>query len=324
VKATPSWSCSESSMKEFQSYSPESAIEENLRESALRMEMLSEQEISHLREFAEEITADCTEYPDWIASLPDSILPTARLLSKPLKQNAGSLEGMHPLHRVWQSVILCGEIKKLLAEKNLLTPRFFFLEMNDATPPETCRVAYQRNSYSDSAYLQFSKLLQDPRVSYSHSFLSACEDVYNGICEYCILPVESSSEGQLNSFSRLIERYDLKITATCEVMAGNDAAKITRFALLSRSLTVSFQTGKEAFFEFATPPGVSPSEASILSAAELCGLTLYRLDSLPASEPHKFSTHYLFKTKNADLYTFLIYLAMEVPHYDMIGIYSHL
>ena len=46
-------------MKDFQSYSPESAIEENLRESALRMEMLSEQELSHLRELAVEITADC-------------------------------------------------------------------------------------------------------------------------------------------------------------------------------------------------------------------------------------------------------------------------
>ena len=67
-------------MKDFQSYSPESAIEENLRESALRMEMLSEQELSHLREFAEEITADCAEYPDWIASLPDNILPAAELL----------------------------------------------------------------------------------------------------------------------------------------------------------------------------------------------------------------------------------------------------
>lgn len=311
-------------MKDFQSYSPESAIEENLREASFRMELLSEQELSHLREFAEEITADCAEYPDWIASLPDSILPEAGILSKPLKQNAEALSRMHPMHRVWQSVCLCGEIRRILAQKKLLTPRFFFPEMAEALPKELCRVAYQRNSYSDSAYLQFSKFLQDPRVSYSHSFLAACEDVYNGICEYCILPVESSSEGQLNSFSRLIEQYDLKIAATCEVTAGGDVAKITRFALLSRTLTISLQKEKEAFFEFATPPGVTPSEATILSAAELCGLQLYRLDSLPASEPHKFSTHYLFKTKDADLYTFLVYLAMEVPHYDMIGIYSHL
>ena len=311
-------------MKDFQSYSPESAIEENLRESAIRLEMLSEQELSHLREFAEEITSDCAEYPDWIASLPDSILPNASIHSKPLKQNLDPLAGLPSLHRVWQSVCLCGEIRKILAEKKLLTPRFFFSEMTGAPTAELCRVAYRRNSYSDSAYLQFSKILQNPRVSYSHSFPAACEDVYNGICQYCILPVESSSEGQLNSFSRLIERYDLKIAATCDVMAGNDSAKITRFALLSRTLTVALQKEKESFFEFATPPGVTPSEATILSAAELCGLVLYRLDSLPASEPYKFSTHYLFKTKNADLYTFLVYLAMEVPHYDMIGIYSHI
>lgn len=311
-------------MKDFQSYSPESAIEENLRESALRMEMLSEQELSHLREFAEEITADCAEYPDWIASLPDNILPAAELLSKPLRQNTSPLLGMRPLHRVWQSVCLCAEIKRILSDKDLLSPRFFFSEMTDEPSKATCRVAYQRNSYSDSAYLQFSKILQDPRVSYSHSFLAACEDVYNGVCEYCILPVESSAEGQLNSFSRLIERFDLKIAATCEVMAGNDAAKITRFALLSRTLTISLQKGKDTFFEFSAPLGGIPSEASILCAAELCGLRLYRLDSLPSSEPHHFSTHYLFRTGDADLYTFLLYLAMEAPHYDMIGIYCHL
>lgn len=288
------------------------------------MEMLSEQELSHLREFAEEITSDCTEYPDWVASLPDSILPGARVLSKPLRQNIESLAGMQSLRRLWQSVFLCAEIRKILGEKKLLSPRFFFPDMTEDSQQSPCRVAYQRNSYSDSAYLQFSKILQDPRVSYSHSFLAACEDVYNGICEYCILPVESSSEGQLNSFSRLIERYDLKIAATCEVTASADDSKITRFALLSRTLTVSLQKGKESFFEFATPPGVIPSEATILFAAELCGLRLYRLDSLPASEPYRFSTHYLFQTGNADLYTFLVYLAMEAPHYNMIGIYSHL
>ena len=311
-------------MKDFQSYSPESAIEENLRESALRAEMISEQELSHLRELAEEITADCTERPDWIASLPDNGLRAYGQQSAPLRQNADSLLGFSPLRRVWQSVCLCKEIKKVLADKELLTPQFFFSEVLDGIPATTCRIAYQRNSYSDSAYLQFSKILQDPRVSYSQSFLTACEDVYNDICDYCILPVENTAEGQLNSFSRLIERYDLKIAATCEVTTGSGNAHTTRFALLARRLTTALQNGKETFFEFALPPGGTPSEAMLLTAAELCGLQLYRLNSLPSAESHRYSTHFLFRTKNADLESFLLYLAMEAPHYDMIGIYSHL
>ena len=310
-------------MKDFQSYSPENAIEENLLEISTKQEMLSEQEIAHLRELALEITADCSEHPDWIASLPDNSPPQISSFSSPLKQNTETILQMQQLHATWQCVCLCKEIRSILNEKNFLSPQFFFPEISTQPLWESCRVAYQRNSYADSAYLQFSHSLQDPRVSYTHSFLSACENVYNGICEYCILPVESSAEGQLNSFSKLIERFDLKVAATCEV-AGTDVSKTTRFALLSRNLTVMTQKGKETFFEFATPLGGTPSEATLLTAAELCGLKLYRLDSLPTAEPHRFSTHYLFKTDRADLYAFLIYLAMEAPHYDLIGIYSHL
>ena len=311
-------------MNDFQSYSPESAIEENLREATARAELIWEQELSHLREFAEEITADCTERADWIESLPDNALFKPDPPKSPLQRNVNAIFGMHPLMRTWQSVFLCTEIKQILAKKDLLSPRLFFAEITENTPKATCRVSYQRNSYSDSAYLQFSKILQDPRVSYSQSFLTACEDVYNDICDYCILPIENTAEGQLNSFLRLIERYDLKIAATCEVTTGTGNAHTTRFALLARQLTTTLQKGKETFFEFAVPPGGAPSEAMLLTAAELCGLQLYRLNSLPSSEPHRYSTHFLFQTKNADLESFLLYLAMEAPHYDMIGIYSHL
>lgn len=310
-------------MKDFQSYSPENAIEENLRETALRMNMIAEQELAHLREFAAEITSDSSEHPDWIASLPDNSPPQFASASSPLNQNVEAVSQMGQLRNLWQRLRLCKEIRKNLEEKNLLSYAFFFPEIEEAPPKELCRVAYQRNSYADSAYWQFSKILQDPRVSYAHSFIAACEDVYNGICEYCILPVESSAEGQLNSFSRLIERFDLKIAATCEV-SGTDASKVTRFALLSRDLSVMLQKGKQTFFEFAAPVGGSPSTAALLSVAELCGLELYRVDSLPASAPHRFSSHCLFLADQGDLYTYLIYLAMEAPHYDPIGIYSQI
>ncbi len=310
-------------MKEFQSYSPENAIEENLRETAAKREMIFEQELAHLRELAMEITADCSENLDWLASLPDNSPPQLFGVSTPIKQNQAAILHQQQLHATWQNIYLCKEIRGILDEKNLLSHPFFFSEISAPPAGSSCRVAYQRNSYADSAYLQFSKLLQDLRVSYSHSSLSACEDVYNGICEYCILPVESAAEGQLNSFSKLIERFDLKVAATCEVV-GTDASKATRFALLSGNLTILLQEDKESFFEFSTPLDGTPSSAALLTAAELCGLHLYRLDSLPAPEPHRFSAHYLFKTDSADLYAFLLYLAMEAPHYNPIGIYSHL
>ncbi|MBQ8431901.1 MAG: hypothetical protein IJX28_03360 [Clostridia bacterium] len=309
------------SVKEFLSYSPEDAIEKNLRENQQRAEGLSEQEMAHLQELAVEITQDCQAYPNWIESLPDQRPPMFPPRSSSIRENRQALTQLQGIRATWQSAFLCIEMRKILQERHLLSPSLFFPDPELADLREDARVVYQRNSYSDSAFLCFSKKKKHLQATYTHSFQAACEDVYNGLCELCILPVETSAEGQLSSFSKLIDRYELKIVSICEIL-GTDASKATRFALLQKQLPTVWPTGKETFLEISLPLEESPSPAAILLAAELCGLRPYRLDSIPAASSQGFSARFVFRTDHADLYAYLLYLAMEAPHYIPVGIYS--
>ena len=210
-------------------------------------------------------------------------------------------------------------------QRGELTPAHFFADVEEIPLHAADRIVYQRSSYADSAYLRFAELLSSPRASYTHSFQGACEEVYNGLCEYCILPLENSSEGQLNTFSRLIDRYGLKIAATAEIVAS-DGLRSTRFALLRKNLLPILRYGKRNyFFEFSVPLSQSPSSAEILLSAQLCGLRLYRVDTRSGQDPGRQSIiRYVFHAESNALTAFLLYLCMTAPHYEAAGIYPHL
>ncbi len=305
-------------------YSPEDIIDANLREIAERAGAVWEQDMAHLGELAEEIARGAIPDADFIQTLtehkPRSHFQTAD------PRNTFAAARMRLLDTTRQ-VFVCKELNRILDADTALIPELFFEDAEPITEEARGRIAYQHSSYADDAFLCFSKLLPTPRASYAHSFGAVCEDVYNGLCEYGILPLESSSEGQLTGFSRLIDKFDLKIAATCDISA-TDGIRYTKFALLCRSLNPmqEQQAEKKCFFEFSNPLNTEPSASSILSAAALCGLTLHRLDCRAGdeeSEPER-AVHYVFQTEAETLPPFLLYLAMSAPSYRPTGIYIHL
>ena len=312
-------------MEDFRSYSPEDAINANLQEISLRFDRICEQELAHLRELAAEITASVTAIPDFIPSLPDRMPARPLPAADSLPQSEDTLHRLRQIRFARQKILLCREIRDQLASKGVLTPEFFFPDPDEISIKAFNRVVYQKSSYADDAYLQFAHLLAVPRASYAHSFLSACEDVYNGLCEYCILPVENTAEGPLNSFLRLIRRYELKIAATCSIN-GADRAGVTRFALLRRNMTPLLTPFTEAkIFEFDLPNDAPYTASHLLLAAQLCDLDLLQLNTVPRTdEDEQSSTRFSFSAKERDLQAYLLYLAMEVPHYQPLGIYSHM
>ena len=290
-------------MDSFHVYSPTDIIAANLHETAERMGALREQEWAHLCELAEELTQE-KSFSALLSSLPD--------------------------HRLSHgSVRLCQALAARLTAQKPFPIGAFFADGEGAAEAssDASRVIYQKSSYTDEAYLSLSTLLESPQAHYAHSFHASCEAVFNGEYEYCILPVESAAEGELGTFSRLIEQYDLKIAASCEIYAGA-SARTTRFSLLRRKLLpITDATDATYFFECSLPLGSSPDVAEFLSAAQACGLALYRINTLPqigAEASASLSTHAAFMTDNADLRAFLLYLAMEAPHYTPIGFYPHL
>lgn len=188
------------------------------------------------------------------------------------------------------------------------------------------RIAYMKNNYTESAFLKFSKVLSSARSAYFQSFDAVCEEVYSGRCEFCILPLESSSEGQLNSFYSMIDRFELKIAAVCDV-EHHDSQRFTRFALLKKSLfeTVGLRhQPKEQILEFrfsSAIGGTSPL-CDILTAAEACRLRLLRLASLPLPYNDEMLSYYAsFTVDGAELLTFLTFIALEFPQCDPLGVY---
>ena len=310
-------------MKEFDIYSPSDAVFANLQEIADRYAMLDEQMLAHLRELAG-LIASAASFPELLDLLPDHRLQL-QSEHRLLPQNENVLRLSRGSDQTRKTVFLCRELCRILsAEKPILTADFWG-ETEKITPSASCRIIYQKNSYTNDAFLQFSEYLAGARAAYAHSFPAACESLYNGESEYCILPVENSVEGQLNGFFRLIERYELNIALSCEVH-GSAANRSTRFALLRRNpVPVMHADGKDIFFEIGLPMEQTPDTADLLLAARLCGLTLYRIDSIPqATSESRFLTHFVFYAKGAELHAFLLYLAMEAPHYTYLGLYPHL
>ncbi|MBQ7336473.1 MAG: hypothetical protein IJW92_08385 [Clostridia bacterium] len=313
-------------MDDFRIYSPEEVIASNLFETARRFDTVCEQELAHLRELALQI-AEEGELSELLASLPDHTPPRFSADERVPAKNKAMLESLQAIRGTWRSVILCTELRRVLEVRHLLPTGFFFPDAEEIPTNAFHRIVYQKSSYTDSAYLKLSPLLSDPRVAYAHGFPSVCEEVYNGHCEFCILPVENSSEGQLNSFFRLIERYELKIAATCDVL-GNDGGRVTRFALLRKNLLPLLAPESASYprrFECVLPPEDLATVSNLMVAAQLCGLRLSYVNSLPQlGDSSRYNTHFSFFTKGGDLQAFLLYLAMEVPHYTPIGLYPHL
>ena len=155
-----------------------------------------------------------------------------------------------------------------------------------------------------------------------------CEDVFNGESEFCILPIETSTDGRLFSFFSLIDRYELRTCAVCSV-ERDGGASFTRFALLKRSFSDEnlegdvFEKSTAIELRISHPASMGASISTIFRAADVCGMPLYRVDSLPLPYGDSLLSHYaVFGICKENLQGFLTYISLEFPQCYVSGIYS--
>lgn len=306
-------------MADFRTYSPEGVIAENLQELTERLDALGEQEIAHLRELAFEI-AQSGDLTDLLSSLPDYRISMTSPSTDALKNNAKLLSRTRDILEARQCMILCQALYEKLQNREPLLPALF-PDAEETSPQATGRIVYQRSSYTDDAYLRFATLVPNARAAYAHSFHAACEDVYNGHYEYCILPIENAVEGELIGFAKLIAEYGLKIVACCDI-ASADTSRQTRFALLRRNMLplLSANAKKDGLFRLSIPQYASASVADVLEAAKFYELSFICANTLPLD--NQFFINLTIDIHGGDLSSFLLYLAMVTPQYTPIGIYS--
>ncbi len=314
-------------MKQFRVYSAEEVITSNLRELENRYIRLGEQELAHLRELACEMLSEIQEDMAYSELLSERQAPTPPL-DDVLPVHRESISAMMHTHSICQNVFLCRALYQQLSTvptEKIPHPDFWFQDSEEGSLSEaaTNRVLYQKSSYTDSAYLRFASLLKGCRAAYAQNVTSVCQDVYNGISEYCILPIENSAEGLLNSFAALIARYELKIVSVCDISSA-DGSKTTRFALLRKRLSpLLIEKGQPHFLEISVALQDAPSVSDLLSAAQLCGLQVERVHTVAAQESENTHIlHAVFTATQEQTAVFLLYLSMEAPQFVPIGLYQ--
>lgn len=188
---------------------------------------------------------------------------------------------------------------------------------------DTNTVVYLKNPLADIAYNAFSAHISDPRVSYEETFSDVCEEVYYNRAPYCILPIENSEDGRLTGFGNMIRKYELKITLTCNVESAN--GRITRFALLKRdvgAIKCSKSATEGEFLEIGLNFGEEKRLYEVMQAADYFGYKLNKVDSLPIYySEREYYFDIVFEGKG-DLDRFLFWLELEVPRYEIIGLYT--
>lgn len=307
---------------------------QNLQGLNRRQERLDTIRAAHLCELAEAICRDCDNDKDTVESI---LLSLRSGMVEDTEESACLTEHLDLLERM----TVYRHISRRLGEFSDLDR---FPVSDDELPSDAVgRIAYMKSNVAGKAYLKISAHINGCRATEFYSFEDACAQVVGGQCEYCLLPIESSEAGKLHSFLRLLEKYDLKIAATCHVPVRSGAdAPTTRFALLRRSMRAQTKGGELGCINSLSdlsltykrenyrlelihrPEAGSPSPLTeLLMAAEFCGMSLLRADTSRSLEQEQDTggIYTVFAADGSDVITFLWYVSLEAPADSIMGLY---
>lgn len=196
--------------------------------------------------------------------------------------------------------------------------------LDDKNVSYSGRIAYLKNTLSDKAYKLFSKHLALYEPSPVPDFNSACEAVYDGKADYCILPIENSTDGRLGGFYNLISKYELFICFAADIMS-NDGNVRTRFALCKKNTSV-FQSSKKDplwYTELLIRPNGENTMADILFYADFFGVQTLKTDCTPSDySDREYNMYVTFISNEKQLVKLLMFFAIEQIGYSAIGIYT--
>ena len=302
----------------------------NLSELEERLNLIIEERLAHIDELSSAIIDDGEEI-DVIKSIilslkPDTFCDSDKIIDK----NAKDINSIYAALSLRERLLICESISNAYIGGKKINYEMF-LESDKHTPQDSSkdRIAYLKNSYNDAAYLQFANLLSSPCATYYDSIGNVCESVYNNTCQYCILPLETSTDGKLSSFYDLILKYGFTICAVYDLHLS-DSSKYTRYGLISKGNDANVPTlktkSKIKYLEFVFEHDFYPSITDVLSASEFCSMKLRRIETLNIL-PNKNKTPLIcpvFRVDTADINTFLTFMAIDCPSFKILGIYTQI
>lgn len=309
----------------------------NLDILGARQNRVSESVLAVLSELADAILHDAGGDPDTVDSILLSLLSNAD--GAEVEESYGyAPTDIAPINRDYfrrmsaRSGLLARLVLYTMIEERMPTPRPIPKPF-PMTAAARGRIAYMPTAFADKAYLRLAAHVKSPRAAATAGFVDACEEVHSGLCEYCILPLENNQSGKLTAFTRLILRYRLRITAVCDLENAAAEGQVTRFALLRTAAEEEFPspltpppTGEPLYLELIhTSDSLTLTE--LLTAAEFCGLTLCRADTLPGldetgSEADSPTLSCVLNAAEGDLTVFRRFLSLEASEDILLGLYG--
>lgn len=304
------------------------AIHQNLAELDARQSRLLECRMAHLDEWADTVLRTAGGEKDNLLRLLDLLRPDREVEPEgdvpPENREVvrNHLRYFAPLERL--------SVLRAVIERNgtdfLPDSEDEAAVGDDISEHAADKIAYVQNTFSDTAYLCFSAMLDHPRAAYFDSFSGVCEEVYNGICEYCILPILHDRDGKLFRFYELLQKYDLRIVCACDVpRTEKDGVTVTRYALIRKHLTVlRMSEGEEdiSYLELRLPADDSVSLCELLQVAQACRMTPERVDTRTDGEARDGLFHHItLRLDRSDIRVFFAFLTLDVPRCTLMGLY---
>lgn len=198
-------------------------------------------------------------------------------------------------------------------------------EENEDTDEDTdttaSRTAYMQNRYTDQAWQRFAKQIPGLTAEYFTSYAAVCEEVYNGRCHYCILPLYTSTDGHLTSFRKLIDKYDLKICMETQVEMADES--IMRFVLLRRRILEKEQTQVPTNAALSVVLSEDRCIGALLNACETIGAVVTAVYSIPLEYGDRSQEYCLeLDMTHGDLPTLVLFLKASQLRYTLVGLYT--
>lgn len=204
----------------------------------------------------------------------------------------------------------------------VLTEIDLFGEGEAAAAGTQGRIAYVRNRRNDDAFMAFSECVKGARAHYTPSFSEACEAVVDNKCEFCILPIENDKDGKLYSFYAMLDRYELKIRDTAEILS-EDESETTVFALVGRSVSAVRRTDGALRFEFSVVGESANVIGEILEAAECLGASVSSVGTQPVPyDGRSMRIYFAVDLNDTSPIPIAMYLCMEHNGYTPLGLYK--
>lgn len=221
---------------------------------------------------------------------------------------------------ITEKVVACRTLAKHFPQISFLS-KGFSASIITHQPDMSARISFwQSHPFSSKGVEHFSSLFLSAEPIPVNSFSDVCDRAVNQASDFGIIPVENTMDGRLTAFYKMLDRYELKICAVCDV-DDPEADMTTRLALVTKNVYV-FEDARPCYLEFSYVKSEDDTKSDLIGVAEAMGMSLTGLSFLPLSYRIGASVETMrLKLAKGNVLPFLIYLYAFCEDINMLGFY---